>query len=57
MGKGQSKWTFKRKKQPMKAHENILVFYEQIGTYNPQKTNGHKPSNVSGQRLKETTLQ
>ena len=39
----------------MKAHENILVFYEQIGTYNPQKTNGHKPSNVSGQRLKETT--
>ena len=43
------------KKQPMKAHENILVFYEQIGTYNPQKTTGHKPSNVSGQRLKETT--
>ena len=43
------------KKQPMKAHENVLVFYKQIGTYNPQKTNGHKPSNVSGQRLKETT--
>ena len=43
------------KKQPMKAHENILVFYEKIGTYNPQKTTGHKPSNVSGQRLKETT--
>ena len=43
------------KKQPMKAHENILVFYEKIGTYNPQKTSGHKPSNVSGRRLKETT--
>ena len=43
------------KKQPMKAHENILVFYEQIGTYNPQKTTGHKPSNISGKRLKETT--
>jgi DNA modification methylase len=43
------------KKQPMKAHENILVFYKQLGTYNPQKTTGHKPSNVSGKRLKETT--
>lgn len=29
------------KKMPMKAHENILVFYEKLPTYNPQKTNGH----------------
>ncbi|HNX82387.1 MAG TPA: site-specific DNA-methyltransferase [Candidatus Omnitrophota bacterium] len=43
------------KKQPMKAHENIMIFYEKIGTYNPQKTTGHKPSNVNGRRLKETT--
>jgi len=43
------------KKQPMKAHENILVFYKKIGTYNPQKTTGHKPTNASGNRLKETT--
>lgn len=35
------------KKRPMKNHENILVFYEQIGTYNPQKTIGHKPTNKS----------
>lgn len=28
---------------PMKAHENILVFYKQLPTYNAQKTSGHKP--------------
>ena len=43
------------KKMPMKAHENILVFYKKLPTYNPQKTTGHKPSNTSGRRLKETT--
>ena len=31
------------KKMPMKAHENVLVFYRKIPTYNPQKTTGHKP--------------
>ena len=30
------------KRAPMKAHENILVFYSQQPTYNPQKTKGHK---------------
>ena len=29
----------------MKAHENILVFYKKLPTYNPQKTTGHKPIN------------
>lgn len=29
------------KKMPMKAHENILVFYKKLPTYNPQKTQGH----------------
>ncbi len=29
------------KRMPMKAHENILVFYDKIPTYNPQKTQGH----------------
>lgn len=29
------------KKSPMKAHENILVFYEKQPTYNPIKTIGH----------------
>jgi len=30
------------KKMPMKAHENILVFYKKLPTYNPQKTFGHE---------------
>jgi site-specific DNA-methyltransferase (adenine-specific) len=29
------------KKMPMKAHENVLVFYMKLPTYNPQKTIGH----------------
>tara|TARA_R110000822_G_scaffold254332_3_gene380635 strand:+ start:3971 stop:4711 length:741 start_codon:yes stop_codon:yes gene_type:complete len=46
------------KKMPMKAHENTLVFsdddaehcnmmvfYKKLPTYNPQKTEGHKPVN------------
>lgn len=33
------------KRMPMKAHENILVFYKSLPTYNPQKTSGHKPVN------------
>jgi site-specific DNA-methyltransferase (adenine-specific) len=30
---------------PMKAHENLLVFYKKLPTYNPQKTEGHAPVN------------
>ncbi len=33
------------KKMPMKHHENVLVFYSKLPTYNPQKTLGHKPMN------------
>lgn len=33
------------KKMPMKAHENILVFYDKLPTYNPQMTTGHQPVN------------
>jgi DNA modification methylase len=29
------------KRAPMKAHENILVFYRTLPTYNPIKTTGH----------------
>lgn len=29
------------KKQPLRAHENILVFYKKQPVYNPQKTTGH----------------
>lgn len=32
---------FNAKKMPMKAHENVLVFYKKLPTYNPQKTTGH----------------
>jgi len=34
------------KKMPMKCHENILVFYKKLCTYNPQKSQGHKPMNA-----------
>lgn len=30
------------KKSPMKAHENVLVFYKRQPIYNPIKTTGHK---------------
>lgn len=30
------------KRAPMKAHENILIFYDKQPTYNPQKTSGHQ---------------
>lgn len=46
------------KKMPMKAHENILVFYRTLPTYNPQKTTGHvrKVSTMEHKRnCKETT--
>ena len=33
------------KKMPMKAHENLQVFYKKAPTYNPQKTTGHTPVN------------
>lgn len=33
------------KKAPLKAHENILVFYKAQPVYHPQKTTGHKPVN------------
>ena len=31
---------------PMKAHENLLVFYDKPPVYNPQMTYGHKPVNT-----------
>ncbi|MFT9497506.1 DNA-methyltransferase, partial [Anaerosolibacter sp.] len=43
--KNQATGFLNAKKAPMKAHENILVFYKKLPTYNPQKTKGHKPVN------------
>lgn len=39
--KGNATGHMNAKKMPMKAHENILVFYERLPTYNPQITSGH----------------
>ena len=43
------------KKMPMKAHENVLVFYKKLPTYNPQKTTGHKPVNSYTKSIKNGT--
>ena len=32
-------------KQPLRAYENILIFYKKQPTYNPQKTTGHTAVN------------
>lgn len=32
-------------RMPLKAHEDVLVFYDHLPLYNPQKTSGHKPVN------------
>ncbi|WP_417623060.1 DNA-methyltransferase [Parasphingorhabdus sp.] len=32
---------FNAKKMPLRNHESILVFYDKLPTYNPQKTEGH----------------
>lgn len=41
--KSQATGFLNAKKSPMKAHENILIFYNKPPAYNPQKTTGHKP--------------
>lgn len=43
--KGQATGHFNAHKAPMKAHENILVFYKNPPIYNPQMSTGHKPMN------------
>ena len=53
------------KRQPLRAYENIMVFYKIPCTYNPQKTKGHtkksskqklgKTSNVYGANTQETS--
>jgi site-specific DNA-methyltransferase (adenine-specific) len=44
--KTQATGYFNAKLMPMKAHENILVFYNKTPKFNPQKTEGHKPVNT-----------
>lgn len=51
------------KKMPLKAHENVLVFYKKLPVYNAQKTTGHERktagrksvnSEVYGKAMKKT---
>lgn len=44
------------KKMPMKAHENILVFYKKLPTYNPQKTQGH-PRKVASKESRTKSIE
>lgn len=39
-------------RMPLRNHEDILVFYKQLPTYNPQKTQGHKRK-ISSAKHKE----
>jgi site-specific DNA-methyltransferase (adenine-specific) len=41
--KRQPKGHLNAQKMPMKAHEDVLVFYDKCPIYNPQKTKGHSP--------------
>jgi len=43
--KGTATGFLNAKKMPMKAHENILVFYRRLPIFNPQMTSGHAPMN------------
>jgi len=36
---------FNSSKMPLRCHEDMMVFYKKLPTYNPQKTTGHKPVN------------
>ena len=52
--KGNATGHLNARKMPMKAHENALVFYDGLPTYNPQKTSGH-PRKTATKRKDVTT--
>lgn len=64
MGKATRNWTLERKENTMKSHENILVFYRQHPTYNPQwewgspytSTGGQHSTNYGKQKDNVTTI-
>lgn len=43
------------KRMPMKAHENILVFYKHLPVYNPIKTFGHKRKVATAHHKRNTS--
>ena len=49
--KTQATWHLNAKKQPLRSNELISIFYKKQCTYNPQKTNNHKPMNSWIRRL------
>ncbi len=50
--KGRATGHYNANKQPLKAHETVLIFYRKPPTYNPQKTTGH-PRKISLAKHKE----
>lgn len=41
-------------KMPLKAHENVLIFYKSLPKYNPQKTYGHERKVSTAQHRRNT---
>ena len=54
--KGNATGHLNAKRQPLRAHEYLLVFYREPPTYNPQKTTGHKPVNNFYTRHSDQTM-
>src|SRR5277367_4158351 len=44
------------KKQPLRSHENVLVFYREQPEYEPQMTDGHEPGHAVKGRLSVSPL-
>ncbi|WP_405382691.1 DNA-methyltransferase [Phascolarctobacterium sp.] len=53
--KTQAKGHLNAKRMPLRAHENIEVFYKKPPTYNPQMTHGHKRKFARNQYVRENT--
>lgn len=44
------------KRMPMRTHENIMVFYKSLPTYNPQKTTGYKRKVSTAEHKRNSTV-
>lgn len=44
------------KKQPLRSHENVLVFYREQPAYEPQMTDGHEPGHAIKGKLSTTKI-
>ena len=53
--KTQAKNHLNAKRQPLRAHENIEVFYKKPPVYNPQMTHGHKRKVATAKYTRENT--